>query len=156
MSDEFDDALDVGVMSRGATLPGQPDAPARPRVARLVTRLYCAASAPLRARMLACLLRPLSPLGLVAVASGAFGSLLYRWTDRGAGIPLDEVGRFSNDQVLDLVRFVDQVSPEAVQQIASLVTENPVSLAAFSASAAILLVRIVRARGASGDASREA
>lgn len=156
MSDEFDDALDAEVVRRSAALAGRSDAPARPRVARLVTRLYRAASAPLRARMLACLLRPLSPLGLVAVASGAFGSLLYRWSDRGAGIPLEEVGRFSNDQVLDLVRFVEQVSPDAVQQIASLFTENPVSMAAFSASAAILLVRIVRARGASDDASREA
>jgi hypothetical protein len=43
-----------------------------------------------------------------------------------------------------------------VHQIASLFTENPVGLAAFSASAAILLLRIVRARSPSGDASREA
>jgi hypothetical protein len=156
MSDEFDDALDGEVMRRSATLPGKADPLARPRVGRLVARLYGEASAPLRARMLACLIRPLSPLGLVAVASGAFGSLLHRWGDRGPGIPLDEVGRFSNDQILDLVRFVEQVGPEAVQQVASLITENPVGVAAFSASAAMLLLRIVRARGQTGDGSGEA
>ncbi len=154
MSDEFDDALDAEVWRRKAAIPGKAHAPTRPRGARLVTRLYSAASAPLRARMLACLVRPLSPLGLVAVASGAFGGLLHRWSDRGLVIPLDEVGRFSNDQILELVRFVDQVSPEAVRQFARLIAENPASLAAFSASAALLLLRAVRSRGLSGHASR--
>ncbi len=155
MSDEFEDAHEAGALRRRAAISGPAKAPTRQLVARLVTRLYSAASAPLRARMLACLVRPLSPLGLVAVASGAFGGLLHRWSDRGPVIPLEEVGRFSNDQILELVRFVDQVNPEAVQQIARLIAASPAGMAAFSASAALLLLRAVRARGQSGPVARD-
>lgn len=94
--------------------------------------------------MLACLVRPLGSLGLVAVASGAFASFLHRGSERGAGIPLDDLGRYSNDQIFELARFVEQVSPEAIQQVASLLADSPVGVAAFTAAAAMLLVRAVR------------
>ena len=68
MSDEFDDALDAEVLRQGTATPATAKRQARPLAARLVSRLYAGASTPLRVGMLACLLRPLSPLGLVAVA----------------------------------------------------------------------------------------
>ena len=144
MSDEFDDSFGYEGLRRGAMPPRTVQAPPRARVARLVSRVYGAAGAPLRARMLACLVRPLGSLGLVAVASGAFASFLHRGSEGGAGVPLDDLGRYSNEQIFELARFVEQVSPDAIQQVAGLLTDSSVSVAAFSAAAAMLLVRAVR------------
>ena len=91
--------------------------------------------------MLAGLLRPLSPLGLVAIAAGAFGGFLQRGGTEGVRVALDDVGRYTNDQIFELARFVEQVSPDALQQVASLVTDSPTGMAAFSVSVAMLLLR---------------
>ncbi len=146
MSDEFDDLLDVAVLNQGkSAATGGARRLRDSRAARLVSRLY-AANAPLRARMLALLLRPLSPLGVAAIAAGAFASSLHR---HGATwVSADDVGRYSNDQILELARFVEQVSPAALQQVADLVTSRPVGIATFSASAALLLLRAVQSRAA--------
>ena len=57
---------------------------------------------------------------------------------------MGDVARFSNDQMIELARFVEQVSPDALQEFARLFTERPVGLAAFSASAALLLMQALR------------
>jgi hypothetical protein len=150
MSDEFDDAFDAEVLRHHATALAPVAARAPNLAARLVSRMYTRASAPLRAAMLACLLGPLSPLGLVAVASGAFAGFLHRGGDRGPWVMLDDVGRFSTDQIFELARFVEQVSPDALQQVAGLVSENPVGTVAFSTSVALLLLRCVRGSPVSG------
>jgi hypothetical protein len=98
--------------------------------------------------MLACLLRPLGSLGLAAVASGAFASLLQRWSFRDAVIPFDDLERYTKDQIGELVRFVEQVSPEALQQLGNVVADNPMGAAAVGASVAMLLLRALRVRGA--------
>jgi hypothetical protein len=142
MSDEFDDVEDAAVLKRG--IPAWQGAAGRAGpAARLVLRLY-AANAPLRARMLACLVRPLSPLGLVAIAAGAFAGLLQRPGSVASWAVVDDVGRYSKDQIYELARFVEQVSPDALQQVADLIASRPVGIAAFSASAAMLLLRAVQ------------
>jgi hypothetical protein len=144
MSDEFDDAYDDESL-RHSVMPSRIDQlTRRSRVARLISRAYGAAGAPLRATMLACLVRPLGSLGLVAVASGAFAGLLRPGGERATGLSLDEVGSYSNDQVFELVRFVEQVSPDAIQQVATLLADSPVGVAAFGAAAAMLLVHVAR------------
>ena len=113
-------------------------------VARLVCRMYGAASPALRARLVACLVRPLGTLGLFGVAAGAFGGLLYRGGSESARAAIGEMARFSNDQIFELVRFVEQVSPDALQEFARLFTERSMGTAAFSASVALLLMRALR------------
>jgi hypothetical protein len=144
MSDEFDDAIDMPPRASAATARDTPKVPARLPAARLVSRLYAAANAPLRARMLACLLQPLSPLSLVAIAAGAFGTFLHRGGDPAASVTLGDVSRFSNDQIFELARFVEQVSPDALQTLACVVADSPLVMAAFSASVALLLVRAMQ------------
>jgi len=151
MSDEFDDAFEDESRYRGAMARRTVEGPGQPRVARLVSRVYGAAGAPLRARMLACLVRPLGSLGLMAVASGAFARFLHRGGEHGAGVSLDDLGRYSNDQIFELARFVEQVSPEAIQQVASLFADSPVGVAAFGAAAALSLVRAVRGTDPTGE-----
>jgi hypothetical protein len=111
------------------------------RVARLVSRLYDAANPALRSRLVACLLRPLGTLGAVGVAAGAFGSFVCRNGTDGARAAMMDMARFSSDQLFELVRFVEQVQPEALQDFASLIAERPMGMAAFSASAALLLMQ---------------
>jgi len=140
MSDELDDVIDIDVLRHGtAVMAGD-----NPRPARLVSRLYGAASSPQRASMLACLLRPLGTLGLAAVASGAFAGLLRRGAGQGTLVGIDEASRYSKEQIYELARFVEQVSPDALRQLANLIADNPVGMAAFSAAAALLLLRILR------------
>lgn len=146
MVEEPDDPFDDGVWHPSMAQREEATDPAPAPAARLVSRLYNAASAPLRARMLSGLLRPLSPLSLVAVAAGAFASFLGRASVDGVMVAVDDVGRFTGDQVFELARFVEQVSPDALQQAASLVADNPVNAAAFSVAVAMLLTRSLRGR----------
>lgn len=140
MSDEFDEILDLSLRAHPAEAPA---AKAAVPASRLVARLYAAANAPLRARLLACLMRPLGPLGVAGVAAGAFAGFLSR---RGvAQIDADGVARVSSDEVLELARFVEQVSPEALQHFAGLISGSPLGLATFSASALVLLYRALHA-----------
>jgi len=136
MSDEFDDAIDPIATSAA---PGVPAAPAAGRAARLVARLYASANGRLRTRLVDCLVRPLGSLGVAAVAAGAFTVVLSRRGAGGFGVAMADVAEYSKEQVAELARFVEQVSPEALQQAANLVFENRISVGAFTASVALLL-----------------
>jgi len=149
MSDEFDDAVDPIVTS---ALPAVPAAPAEGRVARLMARLYGSANLALRTRLVACLLRPLGPLGVAAVAAGAFTVVLTRRGAGGLGVAMADVAHFSKEQVAELARFVEQVSPDALQQAAGLVFENRMGVGAFTASVALLLA--LELRRAAGEPRR--
>lgn len=98
------------------------------------------------------MLRPLSPLGVVAVASGAFASCLSYGGDGRLALILDDVGRYTNDQIFELARFVEQVSPDALQELARLVAGSSAGIAAFSAAAALLLLRQLRGTALLGQA----
>ena len=147
MTDELDDPLDDDALWHPARPQGdKPITPARTPAARLISRLYAAASTPLRARMLAGLLRPLSPLGLAAVAAGAFAGFVHRGGADSLRVAAEDAGRFTSEQVFELARFVEQVRPDALQQAASLVADNPMNAAAFSVAVAMLLLRSKRPR----------
>jgi hypothetical protein len=106
----------------------------------LVARLFTAAGNPLRARLLRCLMRPLGLLGAASVASGAFIAFVDR---RGGELRIDPeaVAHVSSQQMLELVRFVEQVDPLALQQFVSLAANSPLAVATFSASVLLLLSR---------------
>lgn len=108
---------------------------------RLVAEVFAESAPDLRARMLECLVRPLRPLGLVAVAAGAFSGFLHRdhWTR--FSVPLEEAVRFTSSQIFELARFVDQVQPDAFRQVAMLVADNPVCLKTLSGSLLLLALR---------------
>lgn len=143
MSDEFDELTDPSLLRRGSDLVKVIDRPQGARVARLVSRLYRAAEPKLRTALLVCLVRPLGSLGLVAVAAGAFAGFLRSGDAASTGAAMD-VERFSREQVAELANFVAQVSPEALREFAQLIAEKPVGIAAFSVSAAVLLLHALR------------
>ncbi len=146
MSDEFDDAVDP--------LRATPARPRTARVARLLARLYGSSSLAVRTKLVACLVRPLSPLGLAAVSAGAFTVVLARSSSGGLSVAMADVARFSKDQIAELARFVEQVSPEALQQAAALLADNRSALGTFAASAAVLLALELRRAGARERATK--
>ena len=118
-----------------------------------MARLYGSANLALRTRLVACLVRPLGSLGVAAVAAGAFTVVLSRRGAGGLGVAMADVAEFSKEQVAELARFVEQVSPEALQQAANLVFENRLSVGAFTASVALLLALELR-RASTGAGRR--
>lgn len=110
-------------------------------LSHLVADVYEAATPPLRARLLECLLRPLHPLGLVAIAAGAFGGFLHRahWTR--FTVSLDDAVHYTSSQIFELARFVDQVQPEVFHQVAALLADNPVCVQTLSGSLLLLALR---------------
>ena len=127
------------------TRPRQTQAPTAPvAAARLVSRIYRHAGAPLRAEMLACLLRPLGALSLVGVAAGAFAPLLQRDGAAPGTIPLELAARYSSDQVLELTLFVHEVHPGVLAQLTTLLGDGAIGAAALSASALVVLYRRLR------------
>lgn len=118
--------------------PASPSIPVedqRARLARLIARVYRAADAPLRVRMLDCLLRPLGTLSVAAVAAGAFGACLH------GRIAADGVGRFSREQVRELARFAHEVNPEVLRSLAELLSQPSAGVAAFSVAALVSVYR---------------
>jgi len=109
ITSEFDDCVDPA-----ATAAGRQPSRARSALPELIADAYRRAAAPLRRKLLEGLLRPVGSLALAAVASGAFSTFLLR------RVTLEDVGRITADQVAALARFVDQVNPEVLQQILSM------------------------------------
>jgi len=140
MVDEFEDACETAILRRAGerSLARSPQGE-RSRVAWLVARLYAGGSALQRSTLLDSLMRPLGPLALVGVASGAFACFV----GRAAATTLEDVGRFSRAQVFELAQFVEQVQPQALRAIAQAVADNRAGLSAFAEAAARLLARLV-------------
>jgi len=112
----------------------------RTSIARLVTRLYLQAPTTARVQLLQSLLRPVGPLALAAIAAGAFARLLppARW--QGVEVTPADAERFGAAEVFELVRYVEQKSPELLWQLPQLVGDPRLWLS--TATGALLLVAL--------------
>jgi hypothetical protein len=138
-------SIDTTAITRAAAANGALSLP-EPREANvpaLVAALYDEAPLGLRQRLLNHLLRPVGPLALVAVATGAFASLLPHGRWSGAHAQLDDVLRIRAEQVLDLTRYVQQKSPEMLWRLPEVIASSPVALGTLSG---VLLLAALRAR----------
>lgn len=95
-------------------------------IPQLIANVYGTATSSVRARLIEWLLEPVGPLGVVAVAAGAFGVFLHRGNYQRLVVSLDDAARISADQMLELARYVEQCNPHTLEQIASLVAASPV------------------------------
>jgi hypothetical protein len=116
-------------------------------VPNLISRLYRSADLPARAGILATLIKPLGPLGLAAVASGAFAEFVTRRRSGGIEVGLDDAGRYTGEQVLELARFVEQVDADVFQLVIGSVVDSPAGYTAFGVALALLALRWYRGRG---------
>jgi hypothetical protein len=87
---------------------------------RLVARLYRASNEAVRVQLLNCLLQPLGQEVMVRA---------------------EELNQITTEQVLELARFAEQVNPDALRQVAQLVSHQPMGMATFTAAALVLLHR---------------
>jgi hypothetical protein len=119
---------------------------AAPELAPLVAELYAEAPPPQRLRLLNGLLRPVGPLALVAIAAGAFASLLPATRWRGASATLDDALRLSAGQVLELARYVEQKSPESLLQLAAWLADSRLGVSSISGALLLLALQAWRRR----------
>ncbi len=111
-----------------------------PNIPELLAGLYHEAPETLRPTLLEYLLRPIGPLAIVTIASGAFAHLLYRLKLNGVPVSIDDAARISADHVLQLARFVEQCSPYALLRMDSLITSSPAFVASVSGSALLVVL----------------
>jgi hypothetical protein len=117
------------------------------RVPPLLAEVYAKASAGLKVKLLECLLKPVGPLGLVAIAAGAFGAQLQRGGYRRPAVSLEDAATVTSDQLLELARYVEQSSPDTFVQVAALLNDGAGGAAAgLSAMLVVSLVQRWRRR----------
>ncbi|MFV0679138.1 hypothetical protein [Ottowia sp.] len=117
-------------------------------VAGLIARLCRTASEVVRAKAIASLLQPLSPLALLTVADGAFACALHE-----GGVHAGQIGHVASAQVSALAEFAWQVEPAVFIQVAELLTPSATASTAFAAAALALLMRQLQAVAATEHAN---
>lgn len=118
-------------------------------IAELVGQVFDAAPVPEKRRLLAHLMRPLGLLSLVAVANGIFAKLRFRdgWQDIQPR--LEDIQTVHTSDVVALVDHVQQVSVEAVDNLAHLLKASPV-IAGSAATAVLVTILMQRANARRG------
>jgi len=109
--------------------------------AALVARVYAESDRETRVHLLESLLRPLGALALMAVAGGAFAALRQRNGWASLRVTLDDAVRVNAGQVQDLATYVLQAAPDALAQLADVLTDSPVVLPSLSV---LLLLQALR------------
>lgn len=107
-------------------------------IAQLVGQVYESAPPAIQKRLLAQLIKPLGLLSLAAVANGIFASLRFRSAEVDVQARLETVNNtVQTHDVITLVNYVQQVSNQAVDGLADMLSASPVG--AGSAAAAVLI-----------------
>jgi hypothetical protein len=111
-------------------------------VPELVGKVYAEAPTVLRSRLLEHLLKPLGLLSLAAVANGVFAKLSLNGGWSNLKIRPEDVQNVKVNDVVVLANYVQQVSVQALDGLAQLVSTSPVLTG--SATAAMLLTILSR------------
>jgi hypothetical protein len=121
-------------------------------IAQLVGEVYESAPAVDRGRFLEQLLRPLGVLSLVGIADGIFAKIRFRSGWQDLSVRLDDIQTVRSDHVIALVDHAQQVSVEAVDGLAQMVSSSPV-MATSAAAALLVTVLVQRARSRRTDSA---
>ena len=111
-------------------------------IPELVGKIYDAAPATERCRMLEHLMKPLGALALVGVCNGIFAKIWFRSGWHDLHIRPEDAQAVQGIDVIALVDYVQQASAETINGLASLLTTSPMML--YSAAAAMLVTVLVR------------
>jgi hypothetical protein len=117
---------------------GPPKEPAS--LPALVAGVFARTRLALRARMLRRLLLPVGPLALTVIAGGAFAKYVEHARWARLPVSLDDAARVTARQVFELVRYVEQRNPAALQQVMAVIARDTTTMAALGASVAALVV----------------
>lgn len=109
-------------------------------LSELVGSVYETAPPVEKTRLIAHLMRPLGILSLVAVANGIFAGIRFRGASLDFPVGLDDVQNVQTSDVIALTSHAQQVSVQAVEGLAQILSSSPVMM---SSAAALLLVQIL-------------
>ena len=115
----------------------------RRMLTQLIGQVYAAAPLLMRSRLLEQLMAPLGVLSLVAVANGIFAKIRFRSEWQSLQVRLEDTQNVQVADVLALADHVQQVSLEAVQGLAQMLTSSS-SLMASSGAAVVLVSLLLR------------
>ena len=113
-------------------------------VASAFTRLRIAE----RVRVLRCLLRPVGPMALAVLGGGVFAKYIAQARLPRMSISLEDAARVTGSQVHELVRYIEQSDPLAIQQALVLLTRDATTMAALGGSVAAIVMQHLATRGA--------
>jgi hypothetical protein len=138
-------ALPSEAPSRPAPAPTDP--PSLPAVvASAFTRLRLAH----RVRVLRRLLMPVGPLALTVLGGGVFAKYAAQARWPRMSVTLEDAARVTSSQVFELVRYVEQSNPQALQQVLLVLSRDATTMAAVGASVAALVMQHLSSRKAGG------
>ena len=111
-------------------------------VPHLIGQVYESAPPNLRARMLEHLMRPLGILSLITIANGIFASIRLRNPSTDVMVAIEDTSAVQPNDVVKLADWVQQVSVEAFDSLAKLLSTSPVLTR--STAAVVLLSLLVQ------------
>lgn len=111
-------------------------------IAQLVGQVYESAPAAERSRLLEQLLRPLGVLSLVVVANGIFAKIRFRSSWPDLHVRLEDAQNVQASDIITLVNYVQQVSVQAINDLAGVLATSPVLMG--SAAAALLMTLLLQ------------
>jgi len=109
---------------------------------KLIGQVYESAPLSLRARIIEQLMRPMGVLGLAAIADGIFAGIRLRDRSAFPNVALEDATAIRPSDVVALADWAQQVSSDAINGLAKVISTSPVL--ASSAAAAILVGLLVR------------
>ena len=126
------------------------EAPSLPAViASVFTRLRLAQ----RVRVLRRLLMPVGPMALAVLGGGVFAKYAAQARWPRMSVSLEDAARVTSGQVYELVRYVEQSNPEALQQVLAALARDGTTMAAVGASIAAIVMQQLAARKAARPAT---
>jgi hypothetical protein len=111
-------------------------------ITQLVAKVYEDAPLAEKSGLIEHLLRPLGILSVVAIANGIFANILLRGGWQNTHVRPEDVQGVHARDVMALVDYAQQVSVDAVDGLALMVSSSPVL--AGSAAAALLVTLLIR------------
>ena len=130
------------------TIPGREAQPLPVVIASAFTRLRLAQ----RVRVLRRLLMPVGPMALVVLGGGAFAKYAAQARWPRMSVSLDDAARVTSAQVYELVRYVEQSDPHALQQVLVALARDGTTMAALGASVAAIVMQLLATRKATRPA----
>lgn len=115
--------------------------------------LYREAGSELKARLMACLMRPMGALGLVAVAGGVFAAVRHRHGWSQLQVTPEDTQQITADHIFQLASYLQEAAPQAFVQLGQLLTDQPAALATVSG---VLLWQLLRRAPAGSGSARPA
>jgi hypothetical protein len=118
-------------------------------VASAFTRLRIAE----RVRVLRCLLQPVGPMALAVLGGGVFAKYIAQARWPRMSISLDDAARVTAGQVYELVRYIEQSHPLAIQQALAVLARDATTMAALGGSVAAIVMQHLANRSAARPAN---